>query len=319
MRPASERHTPVRHSPALYKWFLLVSAVVWTLGAPRSASATDIVIVTPYMQEPGTRLMVESFDGFAARYGWSTQLVEDTDNFDRRLRAMIDGGEKPEAIVINVAPGEIQSGLELANAEGIPVVGMDSERSHLLLSNVTSNGYSMAAETATYVVDALGGKGAVVMITYEDYAPVQKRGVVAEAIFENHEGITIKTVIVPDVDGGSFESARDQIGKLLDEFRDSGDIAAVWAAWDEPALGALAAIESRNRRDDGIVITGIDGMGAAKRAIARGSNLEATVLQDFEGIARQAALVIQRKLDDKGTIRPIYYVPAQIFTADSLR
>ena len=64
----------------------------------------------------------------------------------------------------------------MAEAAGIPVVGMDAGMSPYLATNVTSNGYAMAAETAAYVVNRLNGQGNVVMFVFDPFPPVQIRG-----------------------------------------------------------------------------------------------------------------------------------------------
>ena len=70
--------------------------------------------------------------------------------------------QKVDAIVINVDPSQVTAGLETAKKAGVPVFGMDSGASPLLVTNVTSNGYAMAADTAAYVANRIGGKGGVV-------------------------------------------------------------------------------------------------------------------------------------------------------------
>jgi ribose transport system substrate-binding protein len=108
--------------------------------------------------------------------------------------------QKPDAIVINVDPSQIKTGLLAARDAGIPVFGMDSGVDPLLQSNVTSNGYVMAAETATFLVDQLNGRGNVVMFIFEPYPPVQMRGAIAEAIFNNSPDIKILDKITPSFD-----------------------------------------------------------------------------------------------------------------------
>ena len=49
-----------------------------------------------------------------------------------------------------------------------------------------------------------------------------------------------------------------------------GSIAAVWATWDQPALGAMQAIEAAGRAGDGIVITGIDANPQALEDLKKG-------------------------------------------------
>ena len=83
---------------------------------------------------------------------------------------------------------------------------------------------------------------------------------------------------------------------ILAAHPDKGSIAAVWAAWDQPALGALQAIEAAGRTGEGIVIVGIDANPQAREAIAAGGNFEASVAQDFVGIGAATADAIARTL-----------------------
>lgn len=269
-----------------------------------------ILLVTPWMKEPGTQLMVEAFTELATQQGWRTDLLQDVGRFHQDLGDLIDSGQQPDAIVVNASPESLRSGLELARATGIPVVGMDAAQSSLLLSNIGSDAYAMAAVTASYVASAAQGGGIVIM-AYDDYPPVQKRRVVAQAIFENTENLSIVKVITPDVAGGSFESAKAQMLELLAENPEPGSIRAVWAAWDEPGLGALAAIEALNRQGEGILITGVDATTPALQAIARGSNFRATVRQNFSDIAQTVVHVLLRHFDGETAVNAVYHVPAE--------
>ena len=55
----------------------------------------------------------------------------------------------------------------------------------------------MAAETATYVVDRIGGKGGVVMFVFDPYPPVQKRGIIAQDVIKD----SVAAVSIGIVDG----------------------------------------------------------------------------------------------------------------------
>ena len=65
---------------------------------------------------------------------------------------------------------------------------------------------------------------------------------------------------------------------------------------NQPALGALQAIEAAGRTGEGIVITGIDANPQAREAIAAGGNFEASIAQDFQGIGSTAADAVARVL-----------------------
>lgn len=298
---------------------LLVTALVFAgLAVPTSAQddAPKVVVMTPWLAQPGTQLMVDAFESYAGEKGWDVQVIDTAEDIAALISRMEDVAlQDVDAIVINVDPTQISAGLQAVAEAGIPVFGMDSGTDPMIVANVTSNGYAMAAETATYVVDRLNGEGNVVMFIFEPYPPVQKRGVIAEAIFNNTPDITIKDKITPSFDAGPLEGARNAMEAVLLANPDPGSINAVWAAWDDPALGALQAIQAAGREDEGIVIVGIDATPQARDAIGGGSNFEATVAQDFPGIARQAADLVEMYLSGGEITQSTYYVPTKLITA----
>jgi ribose transport system substrate-binding protein len=222
-----------------------------------------------------------------------------------------------DAIVINVDPTQVPA-LSEANDAGIPVFGMDAGAVPELVTNVTSNGYAMAAETASYVVDRLNGQGRVVMFVFPPYPPVQKRGVIAEAIFNNSPDIEIVDQVVPDVTDGGIADSRAKMEAILAANPDPGSISAVWAAWDQPALGALQAIEAAGREDEGIVIVGIDANPQALEAIQAGGNFEASVAQDFLGIGWTTADLVEQYLNGTEITQTTVYVPTTLITQDNI-
>ncbi len=104
---------------------------------------------------------------------------------------------------------------------------------------------------------------------------------------------------------------------LLAANPDKGSIQAVWAAWDQPALGALQAIEDSGRAGEGIVIVGIDANPQAREAIAAGSNFEASVAQDFHGIGSATADAVERVLEGETVREQVIYVPTQLVTSSN--
>ena len=155
------------------------------------AQKRTIAVMTPFLAQPGTQLMVEAFESAAKGKSWEVDVIDTSGDVAALVSRMEDVSlQKVDAIVINVDPSQIKTGLLAAKDAGIPVFGMDSGNDPLLVANITSNGYVMAAETATYVVDQLNGQGNVVMFIFEPYPPVQKRGAIAESIFNNSPDIT---------------------------------------------------------------------------------------------------------------------------------
>ena len=297
---------------------VLIIASFVGAGVSAQDDAPTVVVMTPWLTQPGTQLMVEAFQDYATEKGWDVQVIDTAGDVAALISRMEDVAlQDVDAIVINVDPTQISAGLEAVTEAGIPVFGMDAGTDPLLVTNVTSNGYAMAAETATYVVDRLNGEGNVVMFIFEPYPPVQKRGVVAEAIFNNTPDITILDKITPSFDAGPLEGARNAMEAVLIAHPEPGSISAVWAAWDDPALGAWQAIQAAGREDEGIVIVGIDATPQARDAIASGGNFEATIAQDFTGIGHQVADLVESYLNGETITQPAYYVPTTLVTAEN--
>jgi len=285
------------------------------LGTSAALAADKVTVITPYLAQPGTQFYVEGFEAAAQGRDWDVNVVDtagDVAAVISRIEDALTAGSA--AIVINVDPAQVGAGLALAGEAGIPVIGMDAGSHPDVAVNVTSNGYAMAAETASYVVDRVDGEGRVVMFVFDAFPPVQARGVIADAIFANTPDIEVIERITPDVADGGIADARARMEAVLAANPDPGSIVAVWAAWDQPALGALQAIEAADRADEGIVITGMDANPEARAAIAAGGGFEASMAQDFAGIGRAAAEAVAGAIAGEEAVSRVVNVPTVLVT-----
>jgi ribose transport system substrate-binding protein len=283
------------------------------------AAGEKIAVITPFLAQPGTQFYVEAFQAKAKENGWEVNVVDTKGDVAAAIGRIEDAAnQKVSAIVINVDPSQVTAGLEAAKAAGVPVFGMDAGATPLLVTNVTSNGYSMAADTASYVTNRLGGKGNVVMFVFDAFPPVQQRGVIADAIFKNNPDIKILDRVTPDVQDGGIADSRAKMEAILAANPEKGSISAVWAAWDQPALGALQAIEAAGRGSEGIVITGIDANPQAREAIGKGGNFEASMAQDFKGIGGTVADAVKRHLAGEKIKQGVIYVPTKLITSSNV-
>lgn len=281
-----------------------------------SAHAQKIAVITPYLAQPGTQFYVEGFQAAAKEKGWEVNVIDtkgDVAAVISRIEDVVN--QKVDAIVINVDPAQVAAGLQTAKDANIPVFGMDAGSDPLLVTNVTSNGYAMAAETAVYVANRIGGAGNVVMFVFDAFPPVQVRGHIADAVFSNFPDIKVLDRVTPDVADGGIADSRAKMEAILAANPESGSIKAVWAAWDQPALGALQAIEGAGRSGEGIVITGIDANPQAREAIAAAGNFEASIAQDFQGIGSTTADAVERVLKGETIKQNVIYVPTKLVTA----
>ena len=288
----------------LMSFFLVVNA--W---------AAKVTVVTPYLAQPGTQMYLEGFKAEANKQGWDLNVIDTKGDVAEVISRIEDAvNQKVDAIVINVDPAQITAGLLVAAEANIPVIGMDSGADPLLVTNITSNGYAMAAETSVYVANRIGGKGNVVMFVFDAFPPVQIRGIVADAVFANFPDINVMDRITPDVQDGGIADSRSRMEALLAANPEKGSIAADWAAWDQPAIGSLQAIEAAGRSDEGIVIVGMDANPQARDAIKAGGNFEASMAQDFDGIGSATADAVGRAMAGQEIKAKVIYVPTVLIT-----
>ena len=294
---------------------LRLAALALTLSTTAGLAET-VAVITPYLAQPGTQMYVEGFEARAKEKGWEVNTIDTAGDVAAAISRIEDAvTQKVDAIVINVDPAQVAAGLQAAADAGIPVVGMDAGSDPLLAANITSNGYAMAAETAVYVANRIGGQGNVVMFVFDAFPPVQIRGVVADAVFGNYPDITVLDRVTPDVSDGGIADSRAKMEAILAANPEPGSIKAVWAAWDQPALGALQAIEDAGRGGEGIVITGMDANPQARDAIAAGGNFEASMAQDFGAIGATTADTVARVLAGETLRAKVIYVPTQLVTS----
>ena len=160
--------------------------------------------------------MSRRFRTQAKANGWDVNVIDTKGDVAAAISRIEDASnQKVDAIVINVDPAQVAAGLETAKKAGVPVFGMDAGASPLLVTNVTSNGYAMAADTAAYVANRINGKGNVVMFVFDAFPPVQARGVIADAIFKNNPDIKVIDRVTPDVKDGGIADSRAKMEAIL--------------------------------------------------------------------------------------------------------
>ena len=299
---------------------LIKSLAISLLISSSAAFAETVAVITPYLAQPGTQAAIEGFEAAASNKGWDVNVIDTAGDIAAAISRIEDSiTQNVDAIVINVDPAQVSAGLQSAKDAGIPVVGLDAGADPLLVANVTSNGYAMAAETSVYIANRIEGGGKVVMFVFDAFPPVQIRGVIADAVFGNFPDIEVLDRVTPDVSDGGIADSRAKMEAILAANPEPGSISAVWAAWDQPALGALQAIEGAGRDNEGIVITGIDANPQARDAISQAGNFEASIAQDFAAMGAAAADVLASTFSGKEQRASVIYVPTKMVTANNAK
>ncbi|MFN3983238.1 MAG: sugar ABC transporter substrate-binding protein [Caldilinea sp.] len=283
-------------------------------GAPAGASIT-VAVVTPYMANATTKYAIEQFEKYGKEQGWNVTVTDTNADFNQLVSRIEDAvTQQVDAIVLGMGdPAQMTKGLEAAQAAGIPVFGLDAGNGPGVVLNITSDNGQLGKETAHFLAEAIGGKGNVIMFTHDPHPGVRARAEAAAAEFANYPEITViekKHIEVP----GPVDFARNATQDLLTAYPNDGDIAGIWAGWDEPALGATQAIEAAGRT--GIVVVGIDGTDFARAEIAKGGPFAASIAQDFDGMAQQLAEIIAAYLNGEQPASDSVQIPGVLVTGE---
>lgn len=302
---------------------LVACAPVQPAGTAGSTGATNadaitIAVVTPYLANATTKYVIDRFQAEGAAKGWNVTVTDTNSDFNELVNR-IDNAvtQGVDAIVLGMGdPAQMTKGLESAAAAGIPVFGLDAGVADQVVLNITSDNAQLGQMTAHQLAEAIGGKGTVVMFTHDPHPGVRARAEAAAAEFANYPDITIlekKHIEVP----GPTDFARTLTQDLLTANPDANSIAGIWAGWDEPALGAVQAIEAAGRAE--IKVVGIDGTDFAKAEIVKGGPFNATIGQDFDGMAGQLATIVEDYLNGTKPESNLVTIPGVLITAENAK
>ncbi len=201
--------------------------------------------------------------------------------------AMTDAGFKPEQqvsdietmlaqepdIIVSIPtdPAATAEAYKKAAAQGVKLVFMDNVPTGMVAGQdyvtvVSADNYGNGVASAHLMAKALGGEGKIGAIFHEaDFFVTRQRYDAFKAtIEENYPDIEIvdeQGIGGPDFAGDAEKAASAMLTKVP-------DLNGIWAVWDVPAEGVMAAARTAGRDD--LVITTIDlGVNAAIQ-IAKG-------------------------------------------------
>lgn len=282
-----------------------------------SLGGKNISVMTPYLGSVTTNQMVEYIEKNLTDAG-ATVTVVNTDNDFAELASRIEDvvSAGTDAIVlVSADPGQLSNQLQEAFDADVPVFGCDSGFIDGMQINATSDNYQMGELIVKYLFDDLmGGKGTVIALTHRPHPGVVKRCEAFDALIEEYPDITLITEQHVPAEQ-PINDAQDIVENLLLANAGPDSITAIWAAWDEPAIGATQALQEAER--DNVIVTGVDGNEQAVSLIKDGTNLKATVKQNFEGMAK----IVYEQMDKYfagGTIEPgEMYAPATLITSEN--
>ena len=220
--------------------------------------------------------VIEGATATAEDAGWKVVVTDTQGSPDKANAAMtaFSTTQKVDAILVSAfASSSIGGGLASAKAADIPVVSWGGELVDGIIA--TTSALKVGEDSVDALLADFGDKGDILALTYHTGVLCLYRGVAFDDAMKKKPGITVTSneVAIPGQvnDGTKFTAAW-----LASHPAGSGPL-AVWGSWDEPAMGAIAAIKQSGRTD--VKVYAINGGPQALQAVKDGS-LEQVVWQD---------------------------------------
>ena len=292
----------------------------WGGGAKSTADGLEgknISIMTPYLSSVTTNQMVENLQAGLEKEGAEVTVIDTANDFSKLASRIEDvvTAQTDGIILVSADPSQLENQLQEAFDANIPVFGCDSGFIEGMQVNATSDNYQMGQLITDYLFnDLMGGEGNVIALTHRPHPGVVKRcEAFDDAIAANDKISLITEQHIPAEQ--PINDAQDTVENLLLSNPEKGSITAIWCGWDEPAIGATQACMEAGR--DEILVVGVDGNEQAVDLIKQGTNLKATVKQNFDGMAdivlEQMKLLYTGKEIEKGDM----YADATLITQEN--
>lgn len=301
----------MKKTPSALGALVLGSSLVFALagcGAADTTSDKNITIgVTVYDMSSFITQGKEGMEAYAAANDITLQwnsaggdVATQANQMDQYVSAHVDA-----IVIVPVQADSLQPQVSAAKAAGIPVIDVNTSLSGVELdASVQPDDVAAGEQEAQMMVDALGGKGNVVMLQGPlGSSPEINRGKGIMNVLEKNPGITLLT---KDTANWKRDEAVTKMGNWITSF--GGDIDGVISQNDDMALGALQALKENKISDVKVVgIDGIeDGLNAVKDGSMIGTSLQHGTVELATGLAVAANVVRGVDTDRK----PVYVMPA---------
>lgn len=278
--------------------------------------AKRIGVVSLAANNGGSARMIAAMKAVASQNGWSVDAVDtagDPTKVGPAIQSFVSA--KVDGIAVDILdPSALANEIAAAKQAGIPVISLNSDDYNPdVASQIVANPFDVGMQEATYIADRLGRKGNVAMLAFSAATNIRLRQEVLENALKAYPGIHIVEKHELDV-SKALDDAQSTVQSWLTKYP-SGQLNAIWAAWDEPALGAAAAADAQGRND--LFVTGTDYSPAVGQKMKAGSVLQADWFVDYATIGSTAMQLFSDAFSGK-PLPPHVYVALQLVTPSTL-
>ncbi|NYE18292.1 sugar ABC transporter substrate-binding protein [Microbacterium immunditiarum] len=269
-----------------------------------------VIAFTSGNQTPVGAWWVKAVQEKADELGWDLTMIQGDFDFQKMNPAVESAiGQGADVILDGYTDvSSIASIVTAANDAEIPIFAMDAgtEETDAFVTNITTDQQAIVDKTVEGIgesIDGLEGK-TVMVIGHDPHAGIRLRSRLAVEAFEA-AGATIAGGDIQQVTNPA--SGRTEALNFVADYLSAnpGGLDAVWAGWDDAALGAAQAL---SEDDSTAVVTGVDALAETIAAIEAGGNMLATIEQPWP-------TVLDMLVEDVENYRETGELPAERFVA----
>ncbi|MDR2527908.1 MAG: sugar ABC transporter substrate-binding protein [Synergistaceae bacterium] len=303
------------------KALVLACALLLAVSATSAAELKVGFVATNFAAEAQARV-ANAFEKIAKEKGWNAQMLNSAGSIDTQSTQLENLLQmKVNAVVLAMAhPLEVRPALEKLFEAKIPVITIDSGYVDGVVVDITSDNFGVGAKMSTYLVDALGGNGNIVLIKFEKHQGSRRRGKVMDAVLSEYPGIKVLAEYSVVATKSFMDDTRSAVETYVTRFGEQID--GVWCAFDQLAYAAGDVLSER-LKDKKPIIVAADGNKETFRRIGDGL-MSATVAQPFEEMAAVAASLVEKiavegKMPEQATQgKKLFYVDTPLYDAANL-
>jgi ribose transport system substrate-binding protein len=294
---------------------VLMTGSVLAVAASTGAEAKTLGVVALIANDALNVAVIAGVTEGAKAAGWDVKVVDTQASADQANAAMSTFAvQKVDAIfVLAFASSSIGSGMAAANAAGIPVATWGGEIVPGIV--VTTSGLTVGEDSVKYLLGKVGDTADILAMTFHPGKLCIDRGVAFDNGVKGKTGLSIiyNEVTVP----GQVQNGNALASPWLTAHPAGGKKPlAIWACWDEPMQGAVAALRQAGRTD--VATVAINGSPQALQLVKDG-DMTATVWQPAyaEGKAVFQAILDSIKAGKSWTPKVIE-IPGVVVTRDNV-
>ncbi|MCR2762894.1 sugar ABC transporter substrate-binding protein [Microbacterium sp. zg.B48] len=255
-------------------------------GAGASDEPFKVIAFTSGNQTPVGAWWVKAVTAQAEELGWDLTMIQGDFDFQKMNPAVESAiGQGADVILDGYTDvSSIGSIVTAAKDAEIPIFSMDAgtEATDAFATNITTNQQQIVDKTVEAIDESIGGlEGKTVMVIGHDpHAGIRLRSALAVEAFED-AGATVVSGEPQQVTNPATgrTEALNFVSDYLSANPDGLD--AVWAGWDDAALGAAQALSEAGSTAP---VTGVDALAETLASIEAGGNMLATIEQPWPAV-----------------------------------